>query len=315
MKMVVFSAEDEELPFFEKYKGKYGIDLIITKKKPHPDNLSIAKGCDAINVLSDTCFTDSMWDELKEYGLKLAVTRTIGYEHMNKVYAEALGIKVMNISYSPYSVADYTVMMMLMILRNIKPIMLSNFSQDFTQGPFRGKELHNMTVGIIGAGAIGSRVIRNLQGFDCRVIYYSRRKKEELNDCAEYCDLEKVLQESDIISLHLCATEETRYFINRDKIAPMKKDAYLINTARGNLVDNEALIDALESNHLSGAALDVYDGDREVYYRDYRNKAINNREFAILSAMPNVLMLPHLAYFTDQAMEDMVRNSLMIATL
>ena len=165
-------------------------------------------------------------------------------------------------------------------------------------------------MGILGLGRIGETTARHLQGFGCRVLAYDRREKPALRGVAEQTDLDTVYRESDILSLHLAAAPETYHFIDSAAIAKMKDGAVLINTARGTLVDNAALIDALERGKLSGAGLDVFDGDRPIYYRDFKNQVLAQRDMAVLSAMPNVLMLPHMAYYTDQAAEDMVRNSL-----
>ena len=235
-------------------------------------------------------------------------------EHMNKAYAERLGIKIFNISYSPASVADYAIMMMLMLLRNIKPIMQRYLGQDYTMSGIRGRELPNMTVGVIGAGNIGQTVIKHLSGFGCRILYWNRHPKKELEKFAQYCDLQALLAQSDIISLHIASNNETYHFMNSDKINSMKEGALLINTARGSIIDSTALIKALESGHIAGAGLDVIDGDRNIYYRDHKNQMIIHHEMAILNSMPNVLMLPHAAYFTDQALEDMVHNSLVVTS-
>ena len=122
--------------------------------------------------------------------------------------------------------------------------------------------------------------------------------------------LEKLLAESDILSIHITSSKETFHFIDSEKLAKMKKNAILINTSRGPIVDSQALIQALESGHIGGAGLDVFDGDRNIYYRDFKNKMVSSHEMAILNSMPNVLMLPHFAYFTDHALQDMVSNSL-----
>ena len=239
------------------------------------------------------------------------MTRCVGMEHMNADYASTLGIGVRNVTYSPASVADYAIMMMLMVLRHIKPMILRNLGQDFSQAGFRGRELPNMTVGIIGAGRIGQTVAAHLSGFGCKVLYWNRTPRDTI--AAEYRPLDDLLKECDIISLHLTANDETYHFMDAEKFAKMKPGSVLINTARGSLVDSDALIDALEQERLAGAGLDVLDEDRYIYYRDHKNTMLKHHQMAILQSMPNVLMLPHLAYFTDQALEDMVRNSLIVA--
>lgn len=314
MKMIAYAVEPEEIPIFEKYCRDYNIALKLLKEKPNPTNIALANGYDCINVLSDTYITDEMWDAFQACGVRIAVTRCIGMEHMNKAYADKLGIKIFNITYSPASVADYAIMMMLMLLRNVKPILQRYLGQDYTMSGIRGRELLNMTVGVIGAGHIGQTVIKHLSGFGCRVLYWNRHPREELEGLAAYCELDSLLAQSDIVSLHIASNNETYHFMDSDRINSMKPGAILINTARGPLVDSAALIDALESGHMAGAGLDVIDGDRNIYYRDYKNQMIVHHEMAILNAMPNVLMLPHAAYFTDQALEDMVHNSLIVTS-
>lgn len=125
-----------------------------------------------------------------------------------------------------------------------------------------------MTVGIIGAGRIGTTIAAHLSGFGCRVLYWNRTPKDSIS--AEYRPLPGLLRECDIISLHLSSNEDTYHFMDADKIAQMKSGSVLINTSRGALVDSDALIDALESGHLAGAGLDVVDGDRNIYYSDHQ---------------------------------------------
>ncbi|MCR5290273.1 MAG: hypothetical protein K6E51_09805 [Treponema sp.] len=310
IKMVAFAVEKEELPIFQNCKDRYEIDLTCFEEKPNLERIKSLKAFDVINVLSDTVITEQMWNVLKEKGVKIGITRCIGMEHMNKEYAESLGITVMNISYSPSSVADYAIMMMLMVLRHVKPIMQRYTAQDFTPKGFRGRELPSMTVGIIGAGNIGSTVIKHLSGFGCPIYYWNRSEKKELEPFATFCSLDTLLTKSDIVSIHIAYSDETYHFMDKEKIAKMKEGSVLINTARGPIVDTSALIEALEKGKLGGAGLDVFEGDRTIYYRNFKNQLINNHELAILNAMQNVLMLPHFAYFTDQALYDMVSNSI-----
>ena len=307
MKMIAYAVNDEERVFFDRYASSYAVELTLVEEKPSLQNAELAVGMDAVNVLSDVVITDAIYDRWKALGVRLAVTRTIGAEHMNLAYAKKIGMKVCNISYSPASVADYAIMMMLMVLRHIKPMLLRYAGQDYTAAGVRGRELPNMTVGVVGTGRIGSTLIRHLSGFGCRILAWSRTVNPELQALCEYVDLDTLLAESDILTLHLASNPDTLHFMNAERFAAVKPGAVLINTGRGALVDSAALIDALERGQLSGAGLDMIDGDRSIYYRDFKNRLVPSREMAILNAMPNVLMLPHMAYYTDQASDDMVR--------
>lgn len=311
MKMAVFGVEEEEQPILLSCAEKFGIDLVLNREYISLAYLQHTDRIDAINVLSDTVITPAMWDAAYAAGVRFAVTRCVGMAHMNADYAARLGIATRNVHYSAASVADYTIMMMLMVLRNVKPMLQRYTAQEYLQYNLRGRELPNLTVGIIGAGNIGQTLAVHLSGFGCRVVYWNRTPKESMR--AEYLLLDRLLAQSDIVSLHLTLNPETQQIINRDTIAKMKQGAVLINTGRGGLVDTAALIEALESGHLSGAAMDVLDGDQNIYYRDHKNRVIPHHEKAILDSMPNVLMLPHLGYLTDQALYDMVNNSLIAA--
>ncbi len=309
MQMTVYSVQPEEIPIFHRLEAETGCRFTLVDAPPTPENDHFLQGADAVNVISSVVITPEIWDAWKASGIRLAVTRTIGDEHMNRTYGESLGIPVYRITYSPASVADFAIMLMLMVLRNVKPTLLRYAGGDYTVSGLRGRELPELTVGVLGAGRIGSTVIKHLQGFGCRVLYWSRTRKPELESLAEYRELDGLLAESDVLSLHLAAVPETLHLLDRDRIFSMKPGAVLINTARGTLVDSEALIEALEQGHLSGAGLDVFDGDRTIYYRDFKNTPVHHRQMAILNAMPNVLMLPHIAYYTDRAVEDMVVHS------
>ena len=310
MKMIVYSCGDTEEPLFRRFAAEYHAELTLLHEKPVLENAALAEGMDAVNILSATYITPEILDVYQRCGVRILVSRTIGVEHVDVDYARSIGIAVANVTYSPSSVADYAIMMMLMVLRRIKPMMLRYAGQDYTARALMGRELPNLTVGIIGMGRIGRTVARHLQGFGCRILAWNRTEFHDPALPVQMVDLETLYRESDLVTLHIAATPETLHFVNAETFAKMKEGAILINTARGPLVDSTALIAALESGRLSGAGLDVFDGDRLIYYRDFKNQLLVQHEMAILNAMPNVLMLPHMAYCTDQAAEDMVRNSL-----
>lgn len=308
IRMLVFGCTDAERPIFEKNAARYGVDLTLRNEKITEELAHCAEGMDCINVQSSPILTDSMYETFRACGVRLAVSRTIGYEHMNLPAAKKTGIAVCNITYSPSSVADYAIMLMLMTTRKIKPMVRRYIAQDYRMDGLLGRELPNLTVGIAGYGRIGQTVARHLSGFGCRVLAWNRTPRED--GSAQFVDLDTLLRESDILTLHLALNRETHHFIDADRIAQMKDGAILINTARGGLVDTPALIEALESGKLGAAGLDMFEGDRDIYYRNYENRLVVQHDKAILDSLPNAVMLPHAAYYTDQAEEDIINNSL-----
>jgi D-specific alpha-keto acid dehydrogenase len=221
-------------------------------------------------------------------------------------YAGSVGISVENVAYSPDSVADYTLMLMLMAVRNAKSIIRRADIHDYRLNDVRGKELRDLAIGVIGTGRIGAAVMDRLRGFGCRILAYDSRPKT----AADYVPLAELLQRSDIVTLHTPLNADTHHLLNRRRIEQMKHGAFIINTGRGSLLDTEALIPALESGRLGGAALDVLEGEEGIFYADCRNKPIESKPLLRLQHLPNVLISPHTAYYTDHALSDMVENSI-----
>lgn len=310
MKIAVYNSRDDEKELFEKYSKKFQVSLQHISKAPSIEHVKEAEGCTCLNITTDSMITKEMLDAYYDLGIRFISTRTIGYEHIDVKYAHKLGILVGNVAYSASSVADYAIMLMLMVLRKAKHIMYRSLGQDYAITAIRGRELPNMTVGIVGTGKIGTTLIKHLQGFGCTILAYSKHPDKALEKMVTFVDLDTLYADSDIISLHVPATPENTHMVNKETICKMKDGVVIINTARGPLIDSTALIEALESGKVAGAGLDVIEGDRAIYYRDCKYKTIPHREMAILNAMPNVLMMPHMAFYTDQAVDDMVRNSL-----
>ena len=315
MRVAVYNYRDDEKPYFERFGKEYGLDIVPLSATPYIENVDLAKGCDALSIITSSNITPEMLDRYRKMGIRLISTRTIGYEHIDYKYAAKIGIAVSNISYPPEGVAEYAVMMMLMALRKIKHLMYRNLGQDYTMQGICGRQMNELTVGVVGTGAIGSTVVKILQGFGCRVLASSRHEKEELKGLCEYVSLETLLKESDVISLHLSSSPATTHIIGRDAFDRMKQGAVIVNTARGSLIDTDELVAALESGKVSAAALDVVEGDREIYYRDQKYKMALNHNMAVLNGMPNVLMLSHMAFYTQEAVRAMVQNSLLSCKL
>ena len=310
MKMFVFSMRTfDELPCFEKYCPQYGIEYDYTTETPCMDNLDLAKGYDVVNVIT-TVFDQPMLKKLHDMGVKCIATRTIGYDHIDVDYAKSLGMGVIHISYSPNSVADYAIMMMLMGLRRMPHIMERANIQDYTLKGKIGRELPDCTVGVIGTGRIGRTVIRHLSGFGCKMLAYDLYENEEVKQYAEYTDLDTLLKNSDVITLHAPATDDNYHMIDAAAIEKMKQDVVIINCARGALMDTDALIDGIESGKVGFAGLDVVEHESGLYYFNRMGEPLHNPKLAILRSYSNVLVSPHTAFYTEEAVANMAENSI-----
>jgi D-specific alpha-keto acid dehydrogenase len=195
---------------------------------------------------------------------------------------------------------------MLMAVRNVKSIIRRADVHDYRLEVVRGRELRDLVVGVIGTGRIGTAVMDRLRGFGCRTLAYDGRPKTS----ADYVPLDELLQLSDIVTLHTPLTADTHHLLDRQRIQQMKHGAFVINTGRGSLLDTDALVSALESGRLGGAALDVLEGEEGIFYADCRNKPIQYQALLRLQKLPNVLISPHTAYYTDRALSDTVENSI-----
>ena len=181
---------------------------------------------------------------------------------------------------------------------------------DFGLRGVRGRELGRCTVGVVGTGRIGAWVVHLLKPFGCRVLANDVRENPEVQGLAEYVSREELFRQSDIITFHTPAVPDTFHLVNRDTLASMKPGVILINMSRGTVVDTEALIEALESGRVGAAALDVLENETAIYYRDFKGRPVPHREMNTLASMPNVLLTPHTAFFTREAVADMVEYSL-----
>lgn len=310
MKLFVYSMRDfDELPFFEKFCEKYGVEFGYTAETPCLENTHLADGYDAIDIIT-TQISHEMIDRFAEMGIRCIATRTIGYDHVDGEYARSKGITLTNVEYSPASVADYTIMMILMGLRKIKHIMMRSDVQDFTLKGKLAKELPDCTVGVIGTGRIGSTVVKNLSGFGCRVICYDLVKNPEVEKYAEYMELEEIYAESDIITLHAPLTEENYHMIDGRTFELMKEGVGIVNCARGPLIDSDALIENIESGKVGFACLDVVEHEFNLYYFNRMGEPLNNPRLAILRSYSNVIVTPHMAFYTDEAVANMAENSI-----
>ncbi|MDR1096097.1 MAG: D-lactate dehydrogenase VanH-A [Spirochaetaceae bacterium] len=322
LKLTVYTERPDEKLYFERFGRQFGVELVERTEDPAVDTAHFAGGAPCVTIIT-TLVDAVLLEAFRERGVRFISTRSIGTDHIDLQAAARLGIRVGNVSYDPDAVSNYTVMLILMAIRQVKNIARLSVAGDFSlRHGVQGRNLRNLTVGVAGTGRIGKRVIEHLSSFGCPVLVYSHRRslarrpgesgQEDVlaQKHARYVDWDEFLASSDIISLHLHPTPETYHIINRDAIARMKDGVILVNTARGGLVDSEALIEAVENGKVSGAALDVHEDELSLYYKDLRGQPLSNRSLAVLRSFPNVIVTPHTAFYTDQTVSDMVENTI-----
>ena len=312
MKVTVYNCRPfDERDMFERFGKELNIELVLCPDAPNAENAALAKGSECIDII-----TSKMPAELlkvfADYGVKYVTTRTIGYDHIDVKAAKELGMTVANAPYGPHGVADYAVMLILMTIRKMKRIIERTNIQDYSLAGIQGRELKDLTVGIIGTGRIGRTVIQNLSGFGCKIIAYDLYENEDVKKMGvPYVTLQEMWQQADVISLHAPLTDDNFHMIDAQAIAQMKDGVMIVNTARGGLIDSEALISGIESGKIGGAGLDVVETEFGLYYYDHKSDILNNRELAVLRGFPNVTVSHHMAFYTDECVKTVVRDSLL----
>ena len=302
-----FLREYDELKYCEQFAKETGIGFGYSDAYPTIDTVELARGYDAVSMTPCEVSADMVraWHEM---GVKYICCRSIGYDHVDLEAAKACGMRVSNASYPPNGVANYAIMLMLMLSRRIVPILERAKVQDYTLKGKVGNDISSSVVGVIGTGQIGLTVVRHLSGFGCRILAYDPFPKEEVKEYAEYVSLEKLYAESDFITLHANVTPENIHLLDEDAFAKMKDGVSIVNTARGKLIDTDALIKNLESGKIGSAALDVLETEDGLYYYNRVGDVIVNHQMAILRSYPNVILAPHTAFYSEENVGFFVRS-------
>ena len=310
MKICVYDILDYEEPILQRLERQLGGELVWVRGPLTADSLALADGCGGVSVLGYSRVDRPLLEAMVQKGIRYLSTRTIGYDHIDTAAAKALGVHVYHAHYAPNNVADFTVMMMLIMLRKAKISICRALVNDFSLDGLMGRELRSLTVGVIGTGKIGAAVIRNLSGFGCKILAYAHHPDPSLAGLAEYVELDQLYAQSDIVTLHVPLTQANYHMIDAGALGKMKRGVILINTARGQLIDTESLIDALESGQVGGAGIDTLEEESGVMHVHVGTRIIDNRSLLYLKQFPNVLYTQHYAFFTQEATESMVRCGL-----
>ena len=307
MRLFVYSMRDfDELPCFERLAEDRGFEFDWTSEPPSLDDVGLVEGHDAVSVIT-TPLDRELLGQWAEAGVRGVATRSIGFDHIDLGAAADYGIRCVHAAYPPEGVADYAIMLMLMVMRKARLVLSLASVQDYGLEGKIGGDISRSTVGIVGTGRIGRTVARHLSGFGCELLAYDPYPSPELDGIATYVSLDELLERSDAITLHAPANEANHHMIGAPQLARMREGAILVNCARGALVDQQALIDALESGHLGGAGLDTLEGEIELCYYDRSRDIVADRDRAVLESFPNVIVSPHMAFYTAVDVHEMCR--------
>ncbi len=272
-----------------------------------------AKGYDVVCAFVNDTLNKKVISILKECGVKFIAMRCAGYNNVDLNAAKEAGIKVARVpAYSPHSVAEHAVALLMSLTRRIPQAYMRTRTGNFTLNGLTGRDLNGLTAGILGTGKIGKIMAQILKGFGMNIVAYDvyPDAKWAAKNGVTYVTLDKIFTDSDVLSLHCPLNESTKHIVNDKSLALMKRDAVIINTGRGALIDSKALVYALKKQRIGGAALDVYEEESAYFFDDWSVNVIRDDVLSRLMTFPNVIITGHQAFLTSNALSAIAETSL-----
>ena len=315
MRVAVFSARryDQSLLTEANHANPAaGHELLFIQDRLTAETAALARGCAAVCVFVNDCVDAEVLQLLADQGTRLVATRSTGYNHIDAAAAGRLGVAVVRVSdYSPHSVAEFAVGLLLAVNRKIARASMRTREGNFELDGLMGFDLHGKTVGVIGTGKIGSLFARIMLGFGCTVLGHDKYPDPAFEQQGgRYVPVRELLAGSDVISLHCPLTEETHHIVDAASLSHIKRGAILVNTSRGGLVDTEAAVQALKSGQLGGLAIDVYEQEASLFFQDLSSTIITDDVIQRLVSFPNVIVTGHQAFFTVEAIGQIMRTTI-----
>ena len=310
MKIGLFSSKKYDKTFFD--AANKGIhEIVYQPVQLNRDTTPLVKGFKALCCFVNDQIDESVLAQLKHMNVELVALRCAGFNNVDLLAAEEYGITICRVpEYSPYAVAEHACALILDLNRNIHRAHYRIRENDYSLDGLLGFDLHGKTVGVIGAGKIGQVIIKIMLGFGCNILVCDPEFTQPNDSRITKTDLDALLRDSDIISLHCPLNSNTHHLIDRRAISKMKPGAMLINTSRGGLIDTSAVIQALKSKKIGHLGLDVYEEESALFFEDFSDTFIQDDVFARLQTFPNVTITGHQAFFTKEAMQKIAQTTL-----
>ena len=309
MKAVAYSIKEFEKEFIARANQKQH-EITLISNPLSIETIVYAEGKDAVLVFTNDDVSAPVIDKLADLGIKYIATRSVGTEHIDKEAAGKRKIKLANVpSYSPQAIAEYAVMLGLSLSRKLVHTVNSSIHFDFRIDQHIGFNFYGKTVGLIGLGNIGQAAATIFKGLGCRILGHDIAFPTNLEG-VEDRSLDQLLQESDIISLHVPLTADTRHLINQENISKMKNGVMLINTGRGGLIKTSDLPRALKSGKIAYLGLDVYEFEKGLFFSDHSGDSAKDTLLEELMSFPNVIISPHQAFLTSEALQEIANQTI-----
>ncbi|MCL5433110.1 MAG: hydroxyacid dehydrogenase [Patescibacteria group bacterium] len=309
-KIVFFEVEDWEKNIIQRSLGEY--EIIFKKDKLSEDLVSEITDKTVISTFIYSSLNKGILEKLPN--IKFIATRSTGFDHIDIAYCKEKSILVSNVpSYGEHTVAEHTFCLILALSRRLIPSLERTKRGDFSLDGLRGFDLYGKTIGVLGVGHIGKKVIEIAKGFGMNILAFTRHK-DTIIPGVKFVPLEELIASSDVITIHVPATPETKHLINLDNINKFKKGSLLINTARGSIVETQAILEGLEAGILSGAGIDVLEEEcflkeeRELLTSDFLNKCNIKTQLLnhVLLTKENVIITPHNAFDSKEALSQIL---------
>lgn len=293
--------------FEKEYYAKISKNLIFFDFRLNEDTVNGIPESQIICCFVNDHLNKAVLTVLKRKKVQLICLRCAGFNQVDLKAAKELGIHITRVpEYSPYAVAEHAVGLLLNLVRKIHKAYLRVHEFNFSLDGLVGFDIHGKTIGVIGTGKIGQKFIHIMKGFGAKILAVDPYPNADLinNKVCEYTDLETLLKNSDIISLHAPLTPQTHHVLDAKAFGKIKPTAILINTSRGGLIDTKALIDALKKQTIAGAGLDVYEEEEHYFFQDLSTQVISDDNLARLVSFPNVIITSHQGFLTKEALEN-----------
>jgi len=313
VKVAVFGTKQWVKSSFEEYNKSTNHELAFFDVTLSTKTAPLAAGCEAVCAFVNDDLSGEVIEKLSELGIKLIAMRCAGFDRVDLAKAEEKKITVVRVpAYSPHAVAEHAVALMMALNRKIHRAYNKVREGNFSIDGLLGFDIHGKTVGVAGTGQIGAIFAKILKlGFGANVIAYDVFQNKELLELGiPYVPLDELLQQSDVISLHVPLLKDTTHMINADTLKKMKPGVMIINTSRGGLIDTSAVIQALKSGHVAHLGIDVLEEEGNYFYEDMSGKILGDDKLSRLLTFPNVIITAHQAFFTKEAVNKIASTTL-----